>query len=338
MELNSISTPGISVLICCYNSALRLPETIKHLALQKNTGNLSWEIILINNNSTDATEAVAKAEWEQYHLSVTFKVVNESKAGLSYARKRGIAEAKYNYVLFCDDDNWLCDTYLADAFRHISSNATLAAVGGHGEEVLEESAPEWFGLIPKSSFALGPQGNNGGTYGESLVALYGAGLVIKKQIIKQLYEIGFESLLSDRKGKSLSSGGDYEYTLLFQIVGYKVLYCPELKFKHYITKDRLTKSYLYKLYKGFGEQGPVLDCYGFVYNKSTLTPRKQWVRLFFKTLFVTPLVFLFGKSRPRKAVLIMNIAYLKACWNLKGEYIRFNEKVSSIRDKYLAAF
>ena len=50
---------GISVIICCYNSSLRLDETLKHLINQKTHG-FNWELIVVDNASTDNTEAYAR--------------------------------------------------------------------------------------------------------------------------------------------------------------------------------------------------------------------------------------------------------------------------------------
>ena len=54
---------GISIIICCYNSAKRLHETLKHLALQQVSDTIHWEVILVNNNSTDATTQIALEIW-----------------------------------------------------------------------------------------------------------------------------------------------------------------------------------------------------------------------------------------------------------------------------------
>src|SRR5262245_41018784 len=104
---------GVSVIVCCYNSADRLPETLKHIAMQNVPDSILWEVIIVNNNSTDETEKVAISEWSRYHLSVPFKVVNESKPGLNFARKKGVENAGFSLLLFCDDDNWLDEDYLA---------------------------------------------------------------------------------------------------------------------------------------------------------------------------------------------------------------------------------
>ena len=56
---------GVTIIICCYNSAQLLPPTIKHIAEQKNQDNIDWELTVVNNNSTDDTGQVARQEWDK---------------------------------------------------------------------------------------------------------------------------------------------------------------------------------------------------------------------------------------------------------------------------------
>ena len=100
---------GISVIICCYNSSARLTETIKHISLQKGV-NFPFEIILVDNNSTDDTAKAAEQLFLKFKIN--YKLVSESKPGLTYARKCGVLHAKHEILIFCDDDNWLDENYL----------------------------------------------------------------------------------------------------------------------------------------------------------------------------------------------------------------------------------
>ena len=48
-----IMSKGVSVIVCCYNSALRLPETIRHIVQQETPAEIDWEVVIVNNSSTD---------------------------------------------------------------------------------------------------------------------------------------------------------------------------------------------------------------------------------------------------------------------------------------------
>ncbi len=54
-----MAKPGVSIIICCYNSERRLPETLAHLFTQQVSEDIPWEIIVVNNASSDATSRIA---------------------------------------------------------------------------------------------------------------------------------------------------------------------------------------------------------------------------------------------------------------------------------------
>lgn len=263
-QIGSISqVQGVSVVICCYNSAARLPETIRHLALQQISADIPWEVIIVNNGSTDdtkeaATRELARYDWKQ----ARYNVVDETKSGLSHARQKGVEEAAYPYVVLCDDDNWLDADYIQAGYEFLERNPAYAAIGGRSEAVFETGvvAPDWFEEY-QMGYAVGPQGEEGDITARGY--LWGAGIIFRKSAYRSVINPAFPSLLTDRKGNELSSGGDSEMCLRFVIVGYKLYYTGKLKFKHFITSNRLTITYREKLWAGFWESAGVLDKYYF---------------------------------------------------------------------------
>ncbi len=240
---------GVSVIICCYNSAKRLPETLRHLALQEIPSDIPWEIIVVNNASTDDTEEIAKQEWVKHSSSVPFKIVDQPEPGLSNARDKGFEVAAYEYCLFCDDDNWLQKDYVKLAFETMESNPMIGAAGGQGEPVVcKEKLTLWKNLN-KIGYAVGAQHNASGDITLTKGQVYGAGAIFRRSFYYDIKRNGFISLLSDRKGKQLSSGGDTELCLALVLKGYKIYYSENLKFKHYIPKERISAKYLHRMKK-----------------------------------------------------------------------------------------
>ena len=92
----------ISVVVCSFNRAEGLRSALASL-YDLETGNLfSYEIIVIDNASTDATPAtIAQAAIES---KTPLRGVYEGRKGIAPARNRGIAEAKGEWVAFFDDD------------------------------------------------------------------------------------------------------------------------------------------------------------------------------------------------------------------------------------------
>src|SRR4249919_3030237 len=85
---------GISVIICCYNSSDRLAQTLEHLSRQIVPRQLSWEILLVDNASTDDTAEKALAIWNRLLPgSQILCVLTETNPGQQFARIRGVKEA-----------------------------------------------------------------------------------------------------------------------------------------------------------------------------------------------------------------------------------------------------
>src|SRR5690606_4178420 len=91
--------------------------------------------------------------------------------------------------------------------------------------------------------------------------LYGAGMVLRKSHWLELKQRGFVHLLTCRKGTSLSSGGDTEYSYALRLLGYKIWYDERLYFTHYMTSGRLHLEYLSRLRKAINESDFVLWAY-----------------------------------------------------------------------------
>src|SRR5208337_117373 len=92
----------LSVIICTYNRSGHLGNVLKSLSNQEFPHELQWEILVIDNNSSDNTFEVAGEFRSTSRVPVRY--VKEEKQGLSHARNRGVVESKGKYVAFTDDD------------------------------------------------------------------------------------------------------------------------------------------------------------------------------------------------------------------------------------------
>lgn len=251
---------GVSVIICCYNSSGRLPKTLEHLAKQKASENVQWEIILVDNNSTDNTGNLAIQMWTSLGNPKNLCVVNEKQIGLSHARKRGIDAAAYDVILFCDDDNWLQNNYIETVFNNFNTKTDLSALGGWSEPVFEKTKPEWFDVFA-GNFAVGKPVEASGYLANDNTYIYGAGMAIHKKTLNELDRKGFKHILTDRKGTSLSSGGDVELIYAIKLIGHQVYYDEHLFFYHYMPEGRMQWEYLLRLRKSMYWSNFVLGIY-----------------------------------------------------------------------------
>lgn len=251
---------GVSIVICCYNSSSLLSETLKHICNQKVPSFIKWEVIVVDNNSTDDTSGIAKSYLEKNKCPAPFKIIFQAEQGLSKARKTGLDNSKYEYIIFCDDDNRLNENYVEKSYMFMESNPDAGVAGASSEAVTDGVFPEWFGKF-SNHYSIGRQGDENTDLTWTSGYVWGAGMVIRRSALKELYENGYTSNLSDREGEILSSGGDVEICFALRLAGWKILYSPELKFSHFISKERLNWEYLRKLNRGFGAQKADFDAY-----------------------------------------------------------------------------
>jgi glycosyltransferase involved in cell wall biosynthesis len=226
-----------------------LVDTLAYLLRQKTHG-FEWEIIVVDNASTDTTSTVAKSILSKSLAPEKFTIVTEENPGLIYARKKGFSVAQYKYLLFCDDDNWLGENYFQVAFDIMQQTPAVGILGGKGEAVFEKTKPVWFDTY-QINFAVGEQSSQ-----ESKIvfveAVYGAGIIVRAELFELLNTLHFESLLTGRKGNQVISGEDTELCYVTKYVGYEIAYCSNLQFKHLMPDGRMNWNYMKRLYYGFG--------------------------------------------------------------------------------------
>lgn len=251
---------GISIVICCYNSSKVLPATLRAIAKQDVPADIKWEVIVVDNASTDGTSETARIEWKKHDTLVKFKVVKENEPGLSAARKKGFEAAEYDYIIFCDDDNMLDRNFVRKSFEIMQSDKEIGVLGGQSVPEFEDYAPYWFNDW-KDSFAIGKQSDSEGDVTWSRGYVWGAAMVVRKSSWQKLIEKGFKPRLTDRKGEVVSSGGDTEICYALRNDGWKIWYSPELRFRHFISPGRLNWNYVRKLFRGFGIASAGLDHY-----------------------------------------------------------------------------
>lgn len=275
---------GVSIIVCCYNSSARLPQTLRYLSQQEFPTSIPVEIILVDNASTDHTKDVANQEWIKNGAPFSLKIISEPRAGLSYAREAGIENSTYEFIIFCDDDNWLSPNYIIDAYLIMHENRSIGVLGGRSEASSDTEIPFWFSSY-QGSYAVGVQALNSGDISDRGY-VWGAGMVFRKSIYLELLKNGFFHLLSDRTGASLTSGGDAEICYWFLLAGYKLWYDEKLSFIHCIPADRLKKKYLEKLHQGFEQSSSALQPYSVVLmkKKHEKSKLKIWLKFIFYLL------------------------------------------------------
>ena len=243
------SLNGVSIVICTYNGLSRLESTLKSIFSLQIDDSIPWELIIIDNASTDDTSRFCLDLITQNFFEDKSRVILEPLAGCNYARLRGLKETKYKWLLFCDDDNHLFPDYIQNAWTILQSNPIIGVLGGQGIPSFESSKPEWFDRYSKS-FAVGSQGKIDGVLSNTGRKLYSAGSFFRKEALMYYYNQNFVTIMSGPKGDELTRGEDTEWCIMIELIGYELWYLNSLKFYHFMTEGRMNWKYYLRLKDG----------------------------------------------------------------------------------------
>ena len=305
---------GVSIIICTYNGLDKLSQPLQAIIQQKAT--IDWELVIIDNASTDTTVQFCTEILK--NTPIQWRIISEHNPGLNHARLRGLKEATYDVILFCDDDNTLDENYIETGYQIFQSHPKVGVVGGFGIPTFTGEQPEWFDRY-SYSFAVGSQAASEGVLQEFPAELYGAGCFFRKEPLVDLFGNGFQTIMTDRLGNTLVSGGDVEWCYLMQLMGYQLYYHPQLTFLHDMPPVRMHWDYYLRLKQGISSGVCRLLPYHSLFKNfqaGSLAFAGKWLKgLIFATLvhFKQKVVRLFdSKEKSKEEVLIAHIWEAKA--------------------------
>jgi glycosyltransferase involved in cell wall biosynthesis len=131
--------PELTVILCVRNGAAKVHEQLETLARQK--WDAPWDVVLVDNDSTDATPEVLRAFAAEHER---FRVVDaHERLGLSHARNVGVANTEAPSVAFCDDDDLVGDGWVAAIGNALRDHAIVACRFEWNELRPEEAAVDY---------------------------------------------------------------------------------------------------------------------------------------------------------------------------------------------------
>ncbi|MEQ9486277.1 hormogonium polysaccharide biosynthesis glycosyltransferase HpsE [Coleofasciculus sp. F4-SAH-05] len=240
----------LTVAICTYNGAARLPQVLDGLVVQIDTEPFVWEIIVIDNNSRDRTADVVHQYQAQSNHPIHYYF--EAKQGLAFARRLGIKKAQGDWVAFLDDDNLPSPNWVSSVYSFAQSHPQAGAYGGQIQGVYETNPPENFHRIA-SCLGIIDRGSTPFRYDIDSRGLLpaGAGLVVRQSV--WLEHIPDQPMLKGVCGQSVSSKGEDLETLSYiRNAGWEIWHNPDMVIEHHIPRSRLEKDYLLQVFRGIG--------------------------------------------------------------------------------------
>ena len=244
----------ISVVVCTYNRATLLREALRSLFAQQ-VENLDYEIIVVDNNSSDDTPA--SVESLQAESPVPLRYFRESRQGNAYARNAGVEQAAASIIAFLDDDCIADKVWIATIKSAFDRDPQLDFVGGRVLPVWEGDPPSWLSTAHWAPLALLDYGTDALNINEQNPrGLLTANIAVRKEVFEELG--GFSPSLQRVKG-GIGSMEDHEFLVRICRGGKQGLYLPELITWAGVDPERVTKEYHRRWHTGHGHFYAVLN-------------------------------------------------------------------------------
>ena len=238
----------ITAILCTYNRSGSLVKALQSLAASVMPEPIEWEILVVDNNSSDQTRAVVEGFCDRY--PGRFRYLFEARQGKSYALNSGIREARGEIVAFLDDDvsvepNWL---HNLTAVLHIGDWA------GSGGRILPAPGylpPSWLALDGPFSLlgALCAYSDPGDEPGELRTPPVGTNMAFRKEMFSKFGL--FRSDLGPRPGSEIRCE-DTEFGQRLMAGGERLRYVPTAVVHHAIHAERVRKEFFLAWWFDFG--------------------------------------------------------------------------------------
>ncbi|MEZ5306514.1 MAG: glycosyltransferase [Pyrinomonadaceae bacterium] len=230
----------ICVVIPTFNRATTLEKTLESILLAEKPEGSRIQIVVVDNNSNDATREVCQ-KFSNEFKGCEYEYVFEEQQGKSYALNTGIQRLKGDLFVCIDDDIEVDSKWFIEVNELFSERwEDLDFASGRMLPIWESDPPEWIEAVKESVLAIRDYGDEEWVHGMDTPIMTGGHGVMKLDVVR---EIGMYDVRLGPTGKDLVGCEDdalYETLLRNK---YRGIYCPKLRFFHFVPSYRLTKKY-----------------------------------------------------------------------------------------------
>lgn len=239
----------ISFVICTFNREKYIYRTLQLLA-ENHPDSSAWEIVLVDNNSTDRTAELCAQFELVYGDKVQYRYFLENKQGLSNARNRGIEEARGEWIVFLDDDAFVQTGYVAHLLQHVDQQPEMVAFGGKIDPLYESGRePDWMSAWGYSWVSAIDLGEKVKPF-EGKQYPIGANMGVRADVARRVG--GFNPNLG-RSGKNTMGGEEKDFfNKIKMLPSSLILYLPDVQVQHCIPDSRTTHEFIARLGDGVG--------------------------------------------------------------------------------------
>jgi glucosyl-dolichyl phosphate glucuronosyltransferase len=245
---DSIKYPySISVVICTYNRAKYIADAMQSLCNQTLPAEM-FEVIVVNNNSTDNTEEVCR-KFIAANGMANFIYCNEGRQGASFARNTGAALARAPLLCFMDDDAIANTVYLENIVHFFEHYKDADALGGRIIPKYIPEEPKWMSYYVSSLVGNFEYSKEVAVFKPGKYPLE-SNMIVKTADFRQVN--GFSEALPGVVGTLRVGGEGKDLFLRLQALGKKVYYSPAVEVQHVTEVEKLTREYMYRVASGIG--------------------------------------------------------------------------------------
>jgi glycosyltransferase involved in cell wall biosynthesis len=238
----------VTVAICTWNRSHLLDVTLEQFQRLRLPSGCRWELLVVNNNSTDNTEAVV----QRYSDSLPVRCVFEKKQGLSHARNCAIEEAKGEVIVWTDDDVRMDQNWLVEYCDGIRRYPDASFFGGPIRPWFEVVPPQWI----RRNFNVFKSAFGGRDLSDSEIYLsaksgfpFGANMAVRKSAYEGVpYDVNL-----GRIGASMVAG---EETMVFEELvrrGCQGVWLPCAGIEHFVPRSKVSRDYVKSYFRGYGQ-------------------------------------------------------------------------------------
>ena len=251
METTS-STVDLSLLVCTYNRCEDLRELLETAVAQETEGRFNYEVVVVDNNSTDKTRAVVEEFIDAGHKNLRY--LFEEQQGKSHALNTGLKAVRGWAYVITDDDFLLPPDWARGIYDGFREQPDVAFVSGKVLPLWQAEPPAWLTNRHWSALAMADYGDKQFITDESNQICL---LACAFRVADVVAVGGYHGELGPQKGRT---GATEDLDLLIRLwkSGRKGLYLPHVSFRHKATADRLTKSYHRRWHRDHGRSYAIM--------------------------------------------------------------------------------
>lgn len=243
----------VTVAICSWNRAALLRETLQQMTRLEPDDSFDWELLVVDNNSTDDTPGVLA----EFGARLPLRALHEPKPGKSNAANLAVKEARGDYILWTDDDVLVEPDWVRQYVAAFRCYPEADVFGGRLDPWFEGTPPKWLkeGFQRVAGvYAAIDLNRPGGIAPESFYPL-GASMAIRRSAHLRH---AFDPRIGPQPGSSIR-GEEWVLVRELRREGAQVVWVPDAIARHFIPRARQTEAYLRDWFRGHGKLAAMME-------------------------------------------------------------------------------